>query len=522
MKLKLSEDKTKILIVESTHEEFHQLKLHLTRKVEGAHFKKLYKMGVWNGQINHFHEGIINYGLWKEILNCCKEHNYKFEIDNSTFPFDLSITQKQVDDFCDDFYKNHRVEPTETNPEGLFTPYEHQRKAVFNILKYRYCCIESATASGKSLIFATFLFYILSKINKDYKTLIIVPRIDLISQLYDDLKDYKNGFNSENINNKIDLKIEEIYSDKPRKVRDGEIPNLYIGTYQSLVKYNIEFLSQFDIVACDEAHLCKASSLKDILSKTFKTAKYRFGLSGTYYNPESCEILTVQSLLGPIVFRVLSRELMDKKIISEVKINAMILDHDEKEFADNVRNVKKLDPKKAYLLERKFFQQSLRRKVFIKNLITRIQNNTLILFYTIEYGTALFEYLSNNVPDKDFYYLDGQSDKEKRAFVKKIMENTDDRPKILLASFGIFSTGINIKALMNIVLADSFKSDQIIRQSIGRGLRLHQQKSKLFVFDIVDKVHKSYNNIIYKQYISRKEKIYKIQQFPVTEYPVKI
>jgi len=56
------------------------------------------------------------------------------------------------------------------------------------------------------------------------------------------------------------------------------------------------------------------------------------------------------------------------------------------------------------------------------------------------------------------------------------MELTDGNPKILIASFGTLSTGVSIKAIKNMIFADSFKSDVIVRQSIGRALRLHKDK----------------------------------------------
>ena len=76
MKLVLSKDKTKIILKESSHEEYHQLKLHLIRLVENAHFKKRRKMGLWDGNIDHFHKGIIRFGLWKEIYKCYKNHGF--------------------------------------------------------------------------------------------------------------------------------------------------------------------------------------------------------------------------------------------------------------------------------------------------------------------------------------------------------------------------------------------------------------------------------------------------------------
>ena len=228
MKLVITDDKNKIIIKESTHEEYHQLKLHLTRKVEGYHFKKRHKLGVWDGSIDHFHNGIIRYGLWKEVYKCCRNHDYKFDVDKTSFPFDL-------------------------NPLGLFMPYEHQIDAVFQMLKYKFGLIEVATAGGKSLIFSTFIFYIMKFINPDIKVLLIVPRMSLVTQFYDEILDYNLGFNKEQTN-PFNLKIEEVFSDKPRKVRDGEEPNIYIGTYQSLSsdKYDINYFKKFDIVVTDE------------------------------------------------------------------------------------------------------------------------------------------------------------------------------------------------------------------------------------------------------------------------------
>lgn len=251
MKLVITEDKSKVILKDSTREEYHQLKLHLVRKVENFFFKKRHKLGVWDGSIDHFKNGIIRYGLWKEIYRCCKDHGYKFDIDKSQFPFDLTIKTEDITKFCDEYYKDYRITPTETNKEGLFTPYDHQINAVFNMLKYKYGLIEVATAGGKSLIFATFLFYILKYINPDAKTLLIVPSMSLVTQFYDDILDYNLGYNKEQTNPFV-LNIEEIFSDKPRKVRDGMSPNIFIGTYQSLVNYPDEFFKQFNVVVTDE------------------------------------------------------------------------------------------------------------------------------------------------------------------------------------------------------------------------------------------------------------------------------
>lgn len=522
MKLVISKDKSKIILKESSHEEYHQLKLHLIRKVENYHFKKRRKMGLWDGNIDHFHKGIMRFGLWKEIYKCCKDHGYKFEVDKNDFPFDLDITQEKVDKFCEEFYKDYRVIPNDKNPDGIFIPYQHQREAVYKLLKFKQGLIEVATAGGKSLIFGTFLFYVLKYINPKAKALLIVPRASLVTQFYDDLLDYNEGYNKEQ-KEPFDLRIEELFSDKPRKVRDGVEPNVYIGTYQSLVNYPPNFFKQFDVVVTDEAHSAKAKSLDTILKETFTYATYRFGLSGTYPSDSSAEYITIQSLMGPKLMTVKAKELMEKGLITPVKINAIILNYDESDFAERVYSIKKNGGgQKAYLLEKEYAQKSLRRKMFFRKLVDKFNDNSMILFHNIEYGTDLYEHLRDNITNKHFYYIDGSTSKVKREKIKKLMEITDSQPKILVASFGTFSTGINIKAIMNVVFADSFKSDQIIRQSIGRGLRLHAEKEKLVVFDIVDRFHNKYKNILYNQYISRRDNIYKKQEFPVNELKIKI
>ena len=660
MKLVLSQDKSKLILKESSHEEFHQLKLHLIRKVDNYHFKKRHKMGLWDGNIDNFRNGIIRFGLWKEVYKCCKEHGYVFDVDKKQFPFDLDIKHSDVTDFCSEYYKDYRVKPTLNNPDGIFMPYEHQTEAVYKSLKYKMGLIEVATAGGKSLILGTFLFYIYKNVNPNAITLIVVPNVNLVTQFHDDLIDYNLGYQKEQ-KEPFALRVEEIFSDKPRKVRDGEIPNIYIGTYQSFINYPPEFFKKFDVVVIDEClhpttlvkmgdnsekmikdvkigdevwsfntdtkkkeikevdyvyknlsksenmyeiemengeviyitgnhkvllksnewkrtdnleigneiikytnvekikkitkidykgdvynlrikdgnnitnnyfannlcvsncHTAKAKSLDTILSQTFENAQYRIGLSGTYPSEKSAEYLSIQSLTGPKLMTVKAKELMDKGLITPVKINAMILNYDEEEFAEKMFLIKKRgDGQKAHQLEKEYAQKSLRRKMFFRKLLDKFNDNSLILFHNVAYGKELYEYLRDNVIDKNFYYIDGSTANEKREVIKKLMEDNDEKPKILLASFGTFSTGINVKSIMNIILADSFKSDQIIRQSIGRGLRLHKDKSKLFVFDIVDRFHMKYDNILYNQYLSRKENIYKKQEFPVTEIKLKI
>jgi superfamily II DNA or RNA helicase len=519
MTFKINEDGTKLILIESTKEEFNQLKYNLYPFVKDYRFMTRYKLGVWNGKIDFFNNGIINIGLWNNIYKLCQEYNYTFKIQNQEkFPIDTKITQEDIVKFCDEFYDGYK---DKDNLE--FKPYIHQIEAIYKLLKYRYGLVEVATAGGKSLILGTIIFYLLKKVNPDYKFLIIVPTISLVTQFYDDIIDYNIGYNKEN-KNPLKLEIQEIMSDKPRMVRDGQNPNIYIGTYQSLVKYPLSFFKQFNLVCCDESHLAKAETIKEILTKTFGSATYRVGLSGTYPVEGTCEMITIQSNIGPVLYTVKAKNLQDKGLISNIKIKSLILNYDDFEFASNIRAIiNRGGGRRALELEKEYIHNSEKRKLFLTKLISKFKKNSLVLFHSIEYGTALYDFFRSNTQNIDFYYIDGSTPVERRNYIKAEMEkNGCEKVKILVASYGTTSTGINIKNINNIVFVDSFKSDQIIRQSIGRGLRLHKDKEKLFVFDIVDRFHIKLKNKLYEHYLERIKTIYDVQKFPFEELNIKI
>lgn len=526
MKFKLNEDCSKLILIQSTKIEYNQLKLYLTRFVHNYRHMKRFKLGVWDGKIDMFKDGFIDFGLWNEVHKCCKEYNFDFIIENKEkFPIDRTVTLEKVTEFANEFFKDHKVPGSDGKPTDIpFIPYEHQIEAVYKLLKHKFGLVEIATAGGKSLVFGTLLFWYLKNVNPNAKFLLIVPRMGLVTQFYNDLMDYNLGYFNEN-KNPLSIRIDEIMSDNPRKYKDpNNEPNVYIGTYQSLEKWPRQWFRQFDVVATDEAHTAKAQTLISILTRTFGSAKLRYGMSGTYPSENSSEILTIQSLMGPKLVTVSAKKLMEKDLISNIKIKALLLYHDNRQFAEGVTNIKKRgDGQKAWQLEREYIHNSSKRKTFIKKLVDKFTSNSLILFYTIEYGTEIYNFLKDNCIGKDVFYIDGETKMEKRDYIKGLMEDTSGNPKILVASFGTFSTGINVKAITNIIFADSFKSDQVVRQSIGRGLRKHVEKSKLVVFDLVDIFHKDFlKTILYRQYLTRRDDIYKKQSFPYEELKISL
>jgi len=513
MKLKLNADNSKIILVESTKAELNQLKLFLTRKVKNYRFSPRFKLGLWNGDIDYFKDGFMDFGLWNEVYKCCRQYGYPFIIQNQEqFPIDLSITRETIDAFVKDFFKDHKTQ------DGLspFTPHDHQIDGIYQILKYHYGLLQVATAGGKSLIYGSLLFYYLKFINPQAKFLLIVPNINLVTQFYNDIMDYNYGFKNEN-KNPMEIKIEEIMSDNPRKYHGEQEANIFIGTYQSLEKKQRDFFSKFDVVCCDESHLAKAQSLISILSRTFGTAKMRFGMSGTFPDTTTSEILTIESLMGPILVNISARSLMDKGLITNIKIKAIMLQHNNREFANGVAKIRKFDGAKAFHLEREYIHNSAKRKKFIKVLVDKFTQNSLLLFHTIEYGTDLYDFLRDNCVGKDIYFIDGSIKNEKREYIKKMMEDTSGNPKILVASYGTLSTGVSIRAITNIVFCDSYKSFRVVMQSVGRGMRIHSEKAKLVVFDLVDVFYPGIKTILISHYESRRDEIYKKQKFDFDE-----
>jgi superfamily II DNA or RNA helicase len=536
MNFKYDISSEKLVVSQATRIEYHQMNIWLTRHVKGYRYMPAFKMGIWNGQQSYFDNGKVNLGLWKECLRGCKEIGVNFNIENKDeFPINREVTLESVQQFCDEFFKNHKMRDKKTGAWIPFKPYDYQIQTAYKILKNRYCMAEVATSGGKSLVISIVMFYIMKRMKSDAKFLIIVPSITLVTQFYENIMEYNYGFNYlEQYSDKVDfrnhmidgildddyqpchLKMEEIMSDKPRKYKGVEEPNIYIGCYQSLEKWPKEFFQQFYMTACDEAHGAKATTLTTILKRTFGKAYYRFGVSGTFPNDDTLEILTIQSVLGPKVTQIEADTLVKSGTITPMSIKAVVINHNDKEFNDRMAYIKKMGAgKDAFQLEKDYIQQSERRLDFIKKVVNKCDSNTLILFHTIEYGQKILNKLKSELPDKEFYYIDGEINNKNREFIKKEMEKTD-KVRVLVASYGTLSTGVSINAIFNVIFADSFKSEQIIIQSIGRALRKHDDKKIATIFDIVDVFSSSeLNNILYRHFKER-QKFYDKRKYPYT------
>ena len=401
--------------------------------VPNAKFMPSVRNRYWDGKVRLFSIKTkkIYIGLLPYVDEFCRERGYEIKGIGDI----IGEKTRQADE---DFIKHLKLP---------FEPRDYQMDAFRTAVQYGRQLLLSPTASGKSLI-----IYLLARYyNK--KTIIIVPTTSLVEQMAKDFEDY--GY---------DKGICKIYSGKP--VFDSDIT---ITTWQSFSKAPKNVMESFDVVFGDEAHLFKANVLKSILEKMKSTA-IRFGTTGTLDGSE-CHRLQLEGLFGPVKKVISTKQLIDDGTIAKLDIDCVILRHTKQK-------------KMTYQEEMDYLVSNDARNEFICNLVYSLKGNTLVLFQYVEkHGEVLHGKMFKRLGEK-LHYVYGGTDTEDREAVREIVEN--NKEDTILASYGTFSTGVNIKRIDNIVFASPSKSRIRNLQSIGRGLRKTDGKDSMRLFDIAD------------------------------------
>ena len=416
--------------------------------VPGHQFTPAYKSRMWDGKIRlaDLRSFTIYHGLVPYIEVFCKERDYTLEIDS-----DVSVTQNfslvEAKEFVDTLKLPHEIR-------------DYQLKSFVQAVRNRRLLLLSPTASGKSLILYVILRWLQES---DYKRgLLIVPTTSLVEQMYTDFESY--GYDSEEY-------CHRQYSGKEKHTNKL----LTITTWQSIYKNDADYFEQFDFVMGDEAHQFKAKSLTTILSGC-TNAKYRIGTTGTLDGTQTHR-LVLEGLFGPVYKATTTSELIDKGQLASFKIKCLILKHNEA--------VCKQARDWDYNTEIDYIVQNPARNEFIRNLALSLNGNTLILFQFVEkHGKDLYTIIKDSVKDRHVFFVFGGTDVEIRESVRAITEK--ERDAIIVASYGTFSTGVNIRNLHNIIFASPTKSKIRNLQSVGRGLRKGDAKTHCNLYDIGD------------------------------------
>ena len=462
-----------------------ELSEYFTFFVPGYKFIPAYRNKIWDGKIRLFIllNQTIYIGLLPYVEQFCKERGYTTEYDD-TRP-----------DIEDDFSLYHAKKFIDT----LNLPFEvreYQVNAFVHAMQRRRALLLSPTASGKSLI-----IYLIVRQLIDYqnlKGLIIVPTTSLVEQLYKDFYDY--GWEAEEY-------VHRIYQGKDKV----STKPLIISTWQSLYQMPKEYFEEFDYIMGDEAHLFKAQSLTKILTSANKT-KYRIGLTGTLDGSKTHK-LVLEGLFGQVKKVTTTKELMDNKQVSDFEIKCLVLKHPE-ELCKAMREY-------TYQEELGYLIMNTERNKFIKNLAVSLKENTLILYQMVEkHGQLLYNMIleTEKLGNRKVFFIHGGTSTDDREAVRAIMEKENDA--IIVASYGTFSTGINIRNLHNIIFASPSKSRVRNLQSIGRGLRNSEGKSIATLYDIADDLtYKKHMNFTLRHFVER-VKIYKGEQFSFKVYKI--
>ena len=457
-----------------------ELNEYFTFYVPGYKFMPQFRNKMWDGKIRLFdlRTSQIYYGLIPHLENFSKERSYNI-IYNDNIEANEEFSLSEANDFV-------------SSLSLPFSARDYQLNAFTYAIRNRRGLLLSPTASGKSLIIYLILRYY------SCKTLIVVPTISLVAQLYKDFEDY--GFDS-------DKHVHQIMSGAEKQTEH----QVTISTWQSIYKMSKKWFSQFDLVIGDEAHLFKAKSLISILTK-LETCKHRFGLTGTLDGTQTHR-LVLEGLFGKVKKITTTKELIDTGKLAKFKIKCLILSYE-----DSVRNACK---NYKYQDEIDFLITCYERNKFIKNLTHSLKGNTLLLYQLVEkHGKVLYNMIRENAGERKIFFIHGGVNVEEREDVRKITEQESNA--IIVASYGTFSTGINIKNLHNIIFASPSKSKIRTLQSIGRGLRIGDNKEVATLYDISDDItYKSRKNFTI-QHFSERMKFYNEEKFGYKIYTIKL
>jgi superfamily II DNA or RNA helicase len=462
----------------------HEISDYFTFTVPGHQFMPTFRNKMWDGKIRLYsHTNHTLYGgLLQRLDQFAEEREYTLDLDPS-IDRAKEFSAQSAKQFIDKL-------------KYPFTMRDYQMKAFIHAIRNRRCLLLSPTASGKSLV-----IHSIARYHEGKRILIIVPTVSLVSQLYSDFGMYGSSGG-------WDVK-QHTHCIMEGRSKETEKP-IIISTWQSIYKQPKKYFEKFDVVIGDECHLFKSKSLTSIMTK-LTNAKHRIGTTGTLDGTETHQLM-LEGLFGPVKQVTTTRELIEKKQLSKFHIKALTLRYTEAERKHMARV--------TYQEEVDFIIAHEKRRNFVRNLTVSLEGNTLVLFqYVDKHGKPLYESIKNAIDkDRKIFFVYGGTDVDQRERVRAIVE--EENNAIIVASNGVYSTGVNIKRLHNIIFTHPGKSKVRTLQSIGRGLRTGENKTEATLYDIVDDLgYKAHKNFAIKHFLER-HKHYMDEKFDVKIYKV--
>ena len=445
-------------------------------EVPGARYMPSVRMGRWDGKQSFCGVGGTSFiNALPVLLPIVQEAGYEIQIEDQRSPFDVKFNEADINLFGDKVWP----EGHELKGEPIILR-DYQVDCINHYLRDHQCVQEISTGAGKTILTAA-LSYIVEQ-ETGGRTIVIVPNKDLVKQTE---VDYVN----------VGLDVGVYYGDR----KDIGTQHT-ICTWQSLNNLNKmgdidglnvidAFLDGVNCVICDECHLAKADILKNLLTGPLASIPIRWGMTGTIPEYDFQEIALLVSI-GETVNQLTAKELQDLGHLAECHVN-IIQVQDNGGF-------------KGYQEELKHLVTNPARMKYIAEKITSISEtgNTLVLVDRIKAGELLDEFLD------DAIFLSGSDKVETRKEHYEEVSKTDN--KIIVATYGIASTGINIPRIFNLVIIEPGKSYVKVIQSIGRGIRKAKDKDFVEIWDFTSSLKYS------KRHLTKRKKFYRKVQYPFT------
>jgi len=457
-----------------------------TYEYPGARFTPQFRARLWDGKVRLYDQvrKTLYLGLITYVEEFCVRNGYEVEYKN-VVSVEHDLSHEDIETYARSLQPMGRGKPIEIR--------DYQVEAVRSALNKERTLLLSPTASGKSFIIYTTMR---QHLDNHRKCIIIVPTTSLVEQLYTDFQDYSsaNGWDTSH-------HCQKLYSGFTKDFTK----DVLITTWQSIYLQPKAWFKQFDVIFGDEAHQFKAKSLTTVMEK-MDNIRYRIGTTGTLDN-KKVHRLVLEGMFGPVHKVTTTKALMDSGRLSNLNITCVILKYSEE--------IRKAQKNMTYQDEMDFIVSNEARNKFIRNLAVKSEGNTLVLFQYVEkHGKVLYEAIKNKAHDKrKIFFVYGGTETSDRESIRHITEGESDA--IIIASFGTFSTGINIPSIENVIFASPSKSKIRNLQSIGRGLRLKEGKTHCNLYDLADDLHwKSWKNHTLN-HAAERYKTYAEEQFEI-------
>lgn len=440
-------------------------------------FKPAYKLGRWDGK-NRFMSkaGKTSIHYLNQILPDLKQLGYKIKIK------DNRAVKNNVVDFID---------------ENIFQKYgiileTHQVDGCNKLIDNVGGIVIAGTGAGKSLMTAALIKQYHDQ--SGYKSLVIVPTTDLVLQTAAAIKD-------------VGISVGVYYSDKKDLKQDH-----LVSTWQALQNMP-EIIALYDCIIVDECHGTKGKVLYNLLMNYGKDSGIIIGLTGTLPK-DKADLMHIHYVLGNVVYVKPAHELIEEGWLANLRLEILVLQESFDKFWNEFVNeqpeeAKKITKKKFkesyftdYPAETNYIKRNIKRINFISSFIqkcTKVTGNSFILVNGIDYGKRL----SKTIPNSVFIYGDDDVDVRKQIFD----QFKDNDNIIVISTFQLASTGLNIPRIFNLFFIDANKSFIKIIQSIGRGLRKASDKNKVYVWDLCSDLKYA------KRHLSLRKSYYKEQHY---------